>query len=291
MYDVFCALATPEAATLAAPLLAATAGIDAVVDRVIEAAFDANHSVARDFSMFLATLDATRSRAILTERSRNPQVRTLAQRLLEGMDSVLGTAEEPYHLPGFAADTIDEQNDQLGIQAEVQTLAAIITARDVTPPLAIGLFGEWGSGKSFFMSQMRKTVNMLAQRPPQQIASPYCSEVVQITFNAWHYAETNLWASLVSAIFEKLAIHVFGGTPTELQQAQLFSELATAKALTDEVRAEERRASEQLQEEEDRLDVLRKERLAEEQKLAKFTPTYLIDLLDDSALKKGRTGI
>ncbi len=286
MYDVFCALATPEAATLASPLLAEKLGVDAVVDRVIEAAYDANHSVVRNFSMFLATLDATRARAILNERSRNPQVRTLAQRLLEGMDSIPGTAKEPYHLPGFAADTIDEQNDQLGIQAEVQTLAAIITARDVTPPLAIGLFGEWGSGKSFFMSQMRKTVNTLAQRPPQQNASPYCSEVVQITFNAWHYAETNLWASLVSAIFEKLSIHVFGGTPTERQQAQLIAELASAKAVTDEVRAEERRASEQLKEEEDRLDVLRKERLEEEQKLAKFTPTYLIDLLDDSALKK-----
>lgn len=286
MYDVFCALATPEAATLAAKLLAAKPGIDAVVDRVVEAADGANNSVAQDLSMFLAALDAARVRAILNERSRSPQVRAVAQRLLDGMALVPGTAEDPYHLPGFAADTIDDQNDQLGIQAEVQTLAAIITARDVTPPLAIGLFGEWGSGKSFFMSQMRKTVNMLAQRPPQQIPSPYCSEVVQITFNAWHYAEVNLWASLVSAIFEKLSFHVFGGTPTELQQAQLIAELASAKAVTEEVLAEERRATEQLREEETRLDSLRKERLAEEQKLAKFTPTYLIDLLGDSALKK-----
>ncbi|WP_428943752.1 P-loop NTPase fold protein [Pantoea sp. FN060301] len=286
MYDVFCALATPEAAALAAPLLAATPGIDVVVDRIIEAAYDANHSVVRNFSGFLTTLDATRSRSILNERSRNPQVRAVVQRLLEGMDSVSASAEKPYHLPGFAADTIDEQHDQLGIQTEVQTLAAIMMARDVTPPLAIGLFGEWGSGKSFFMSQMRKTVTTLAQRPQQQGASPYCSSVVQITFNAWHYAETNLWASLVSAIFEKLAIHVFGGTPTERQQAQLIAELASAKAVTDEVLAEERRASEQLKKEENRLDELRKKRLVEEQKLAKFNPTYLIDLLDDSALKK-----
>ncbi|NUW65326.1 hypothetical protein HUZ94_17160 [Cronobacter sakazakii] len=286
MYDVFCALATPGAAALAAPLLAETPGIDVVVDRIIEAAYDANHSVVRNFSWFLATLDATRSHAILNERSRNPQVRAVAQRLLEGMDSVSAMAEKPYHLPGFAADTIDEQHDQLGIQTEVQTLAAIMMARDVTPPLAIGLFGEWGSGKSFFMSQMRKTVKTLAQRPQQQGASPYCSSVVQITFNAWHYAETNLWASLVSAIFEKLAIHIFGGTPTERQQAQLIAELASAKAVTEEVRAEERRASEQLKEEEARLDELRKKRLAEEQKLAKFNPTYLIDLLKDSTLKK-----
>ena len=287
MYDVFCALATPEAAALAAPLLAVTPGIDVVVNRIIEASYDANHSVVRNFSGFLTTLDATRSRTILNERSRNPQIRAVAQRLLEGMDSISALAEKPYHLPGFAADTIDEQNDQLGIQTEVQTLAAIMMARDVTPPLAIGLFGEWGSGKSFFMSQMRKTVKTLAQRPQQQGGtSPYCSSVVQITFNAWHYAETNLWASLVSAIFEKLAIHVFGGTPTERQQAQLIAELASAKAVTAEVRAEERRASEQLKEEEARLDELRKKRLAEEQKLAKFNPTYLIDLLDDSVLKK-----
>lgn len=286
MYDVFCALATPEAAALAAPLLAATPGIAVVVDRIIEATYDANHSVVRNFSGFLTTLDATRSRSILNERSRNPQVRAVVQRLLEGMDSVSASAEKPYHLPGFAADTIDEQHDQLGIQTEVQTLAAIMMARDVTPPLAIGLFGEWGSGKSFFMSQMRKTVKTLSQRPQQQGASPYCSNVVQITFNAWHYAETNLWASLVSAIFEKLAIHVFGGTPTERQQAQLIAELASAKAVTEEVRAEERRASEQLKEEEARLDELRKERLAEELKLAKFNPTYLIDLLEDSTLKK-----
>lgn len=286
MYDVFCALATPEAAALAAPLLAATPGIAVVVDRIIEAAYDANHSVVRNFSGFLTTLDATRSRSILNERSRNPQVRAVVQRLLEGMDSVSASAEKPYHLPGFAADTIDEQHDQLGIQAEVQTLAAIMMARDVTPPLAIGLFGEWGSGKSFFMSQMRKTVTTLAQRPQQQGVSPYCSSVVQITFNAWHYAETNLWASLVSAIFEKLAIHIFGGTPTERQQAQLIAELASAKAVTEEVRAEERRASEQLKEDEKRLDELRKKRLAEEHKLANFNPTYLIDLLKDRTLKK-----
>ncbi|EMO4161081.1 P-loop NTPase fold protein [Morganella morganii] len=285
MYDVFCALATPEAAAIAAPLLAETPGINVVVERIIEAAYDANHSVVRNFSWLLTTLDATRSRAILNERSRNPQVRATARRLLEGMDSVSATAEKPYHLPGFAADTIDEQHDQLGIQTEVQTLAAIMMARDVTPPLAIGLFGEWGSGKSFFMSQMRKTVTTLAQRQ-QQGVSPYCSSVVQITFNAWHYAESNLWASLVSAIFEKLAIHIFGGTPTEQQQAQLIAELASAKAVTEEVRAEERRAGEQLKEEEARLDELRKKRLAEEQKLAKFNPTFLIDLLEDSTLKK-----
>src|ERR1700751_5227451 len=33
----------------------------------------------------------------------------------------------------------------------------------------------------------------------------YLGEIVQIGFNAWHYADTNLWASLGDEIFERLA--------------------------------------------------------------------------------------
>lgn len=287
MYDVFCALAAAPARDAAAQILKARLGIDGVVDRVIEAAYDANRAVTQSYAELLAAVDAAQSRTALQARTEQPQVRAVARRLLLALDTVDPRGPEPYrHRPGFSADTIDEQDDQLGIQTEVQTLAAIMTARDVTPPLAIGLFGEWGSGKSFFMSQMRKTVDALARPPTQQETSPYCSGVVQITFNAWHYAETNLWASLVSAIFENLAEHVFRGKPSEREKAALIAELVSAKAVTDEARAEERRAGELLQDEEARLDALRKRRLAEEQKLAKFNPTYLVDLLDDKALKK-----
>ena len=33
----------------------------------------------------------------------------------------------------------------------------------------------------------------------------YCRNVVQLRFNAWHYAETDLWASLVTELFAQLA--------------------------------------------------------------------------------------
>lgn len=32
-----------------------------------------------------------------------------------------------------------------------------------------------------------------------------CSAVRQVRFNAWHYAETDLWASLVTELFAQLA--------------------------------------------------------------------------------------
>ena len=40
-------------------------------------------------------------------------------------------------------------------------------------------------------------------RTPDSTA--YCRDVVQIHFNAWHYMDANLWASLVTHIFNELA--------------------------------------------------------------------------------------
>jgi hypothetical protein len=84
--------------------------------------------------------------------------------------------------------------DQLGVQGEVNALCEVLIDPDVKPPLAVGLFGEWGTGKSFFMEKMRERVHARKQ-----------SNIVQIRFNAWHYADTSLWASLAIEIFERLA--------------------------------------------------------------------------------------
>jgi hypothetical protein len=47
--------------------------------------------------------------------------------------------------------------DSLGISADVNAFARLIVSESLTPPLAIGLFGQWGSGKSFFMKKMEKS--------------------------------------------------------------------------------------------------------------------------------------
>ena len=98
---------------------------------------------------------------------------------------------------GYASDAAGGP-DELDFQGEVNALCDVITDPHVTPPLAIGLFGEWGSGKSFFMEKMRVRVDELAARPNRP-------DVVQIRFNAWHYADTSLWASLAVEIFERFA--------------------------------------------------------------------------------------
>jgi len=39
----------------------------------------------------------------------------------------------------------------VGIRAEFDAFAYLLASRGLLPPLAVGLFGDWGSGKSIFM--------------------------------------------------------------------------------------------------------------------------------------------
>jgi hypothetical protein len=95
-------------------------------------------------------------------------------------------------------------HDMLDIDREVEALCAMLAAKDVDPPISLGLFADWGGGKSFFMGRMEAEIARLAAEAKADDASPYCANVVQIRFNAWHYMDTDLWASLTSEIFERL---------------------------------------------------------------------------------------
>ncbi|MCX2546087.1 P-loop NTPase fold protein [Pseudomonas sp. COW5] len=100
-------------------------------------------------------------------------------------------------------------DDRLGANDEAKAFARLAVAKDFTPPLAVGLFGNWGSGKSFFMRLIYQHIERLIKgepspQAPEAGSKAFHTDVVQIRFNAWHYAETNLWASLVSHLFIEL---------------------------------------------------------------------------------------
>ncbi|SEF21924.1 KAP family P-loop domain-containing protein [Amycolatopsis pretoriensis] len=127
------------------------------------------------------------------------------------------TAPEPAPVPrvpvfsekelagGVARDLVDPNEsialteDHLGVSPYVSMLATVIAAKDTPLPLSIGVFGEWGSGKSFFMGMLRGQVKSLEGTPG------HCAKIAQVGFNAWHYADANLWASLGDEIFRQLA--------------------------------------------------------------------------------------
>ncbi|WP_238815822.1 P-loop NTPase fold protein [Nocardia brasiliensis] len=107
---------------------------------------------------------------------------------------------------GMASDLVDPNDglplpsDQLGFAPYVSMLATVIADRTTSLPLSIGVFGEWGSGKSTFMAMPHERIRLLAGSD-----ATYCAHIAQIGFNSWHYADTNLWASFGDEIFRRLA--------------------------------------------------------------------------------------
>lgn len=111
--------------------------------------------------------------------------------------------------PGYTNDAA-EGVDLLAIERDVHALSAVLASRETTPPLSVGLFGDWGSGKSFFMRSMRDHIRRLGEQSLTARESAYCTATAQIEFNAWHYMDGDLWASLVSHILDQLERHFRG---------------------------------------------------------------------------------
>jgi Skp family chaperone for outer membrane proteins len=164
---------------------------------------------------------------------------------------LLGAKEDSRILPGFDADS-DTGDDQLDIKPDVMAFAGLIAARTLKPPLSIGLFGEWGSGKTFFMRMLARQVASLAQHGrdewyrnrTRQREQPYYRRIVQIEFNAWHYADGNLWASLVQHIFDNLRIDDKRRASQDLQEP-ILQKLNVEKAAEAQARREHEAAKSQ----------------------------------------------
>lgn len=108
------------------------------------------------------------------------------------------------------------------LAADVTAFARLICLKEADPPLSIGLFGGWGSGKSTFMQLLEGRIDKLtsdtreahnkaiaakvaAGGSPVSDKEPiFIRNAVQIRFNAWHFADANLWASLTAEFFDQL---------------------------------------------------------------------------------------
>jgi len=143
---------------------------------------------------------------------------------------------------GVSSDLVDPSvgippdRDHLGVSPYVSMLATVIADRRTPPPLSVGIFGEWGSGKSYFMGLLRHQVTALAATDSPQ----YCGNIAQIGFNAWHYADSNLWASLGDEIFRQLAEPAPGA---ERQRRLIHTALAPRLEQRKELEAATRQAA------------------------------------------------
>ena len=109
-----------------------------------------------------------------------------------------------------------------------ETLTALVAARAVEPPLSVGLFGAWGSGKSFLIRQIQRQVRELARRSRSSPNPAHYAHVRNIEFNAWHYAEADVLSSLVDHVFNRLDLGE--GTGDTYQTSLAAAETQLAKA-------------------------------------------------------------
>lgn len=105
------------------------------------------------------------------------------------------------------------REDSLDVEGQANIFASLLVAADVQPPLALALLGDWGVGKTFFMRLMQQNVELVAGRDAAVARTKgTVARAAQIEFNAWHYVDSDLWASLASHIFDGLAAELRGPT-------------------------------------------------------------------------------
>ena len=120
-------------------------------------------------------------------------------------------------LPRVAADSL-RGVDLLDRSARIEFLASVLSAQELETPLAIGLFGDWGSGKSFFMRRLQERIVEVTEasaRRARDEASLYCSHIRQVSFNAWLYAGGDIWPSFAAQVFRSVA-----GTDAEAPEGE-----------------------------------------------------------------------
>ncbi|MEO7047934.1 MAG: P-loop NTPase fold protein, partial [Ferruginibacter sp.] len=129
--------------------------------------------------------------------------------------------------------------DELDFESDVNALASVIAYKEVKPPLAIGLFGNWGSGKSFFMNKLQNRIKDLSQSRQKS----FCKEVVQINFNSWHYSDSNLWASLITKIFDGLEKY---GKEDSKKLEKLFENLNSTQELLKDTEQQKKKVEQEI---------------------------------------------
>ncbi len=111
-------------------------------------------------------------------------------------------------IAGLISDS-DLSIDHLNIAKDVSAFARVVAAKSFTPPLAIALFGKWGSGKSFFMKKLKERIQLLSDTNPEK---GFCGGIAHVHFNAWSYMDTNLWAGIITRIFDGLNLYIQNNT-------------------------------------------------------------------------------
>ena len=153
-------------------------------------------------------------------------------------------------IPQGVANDAAQGEDCLNVKDEIEAMATVLMLRSLQPPMAVAILGSWGSGKSFGMNLIQQRIEAIRRQKinsleawgdpylpkKTEILSPYVGHIYQISFNAWTYAKSDLWASLMQEIFYELNRQI-----TLEQQIGIFLSSPTSSQITTSNSSETRR--------------------------------------------------
>jgi len=149
-------------------------------------------------------------------------------------------------LPQINNDNPNYPEDLLGFNKDIRSFASLLALKELKPPVSIALFGNWGSGKSFFMNKLKETIDYItenrgfnkidlnASKSEVNEKNVFCEGIAQINFNAWSYMDSNLMASMVAEIFEKLDEYISDKSKGEKEIEAIKEELTEKLGLAKE---------------------------------------------------------
>lgn len=131
--------------------------------------------------------------------------------LPDALQEQFGLNKQVFH-PQRPFNDLASGNDLLDVATEAYALSETLMLRGLEPPLSLGILGNWGSGKSFIMYLMQKRMTQIRCQLIEEAQefensknhSTFVGHIYQIRFDAWMYAKSSLWASLMQTIFFEL---------------------------------------------------------------------------------------
>ncbi|OQP57132.1 hypothetical protein A3860_11250 [Niastella vici] len=286
-YDALNALTNPEMAKAAVPYITELITINGFVDRLIGVVNFSDAGTMYRLAWVLFVLpDIEVDQALNAARSNN-EFRLSANGLKRILRNYRTRKVSPVSaIAGYASDSIDPKKDYLNITNDVKNLSAVMLAKDINPPLAIGLFGKWGSGKSFFMHALREEVKTVKKIYNEDPLSPFHTKIVEVEFNAWHYLDTNLLASLAHNIFKTLAGFVIPHMSEKEQVENLQKQIDNKKKEQQDIEDLKQIQISQLEEKETELKRLEHQRLTRIVELKEINLNDIEEMLDKEQNEK-----
>jgi DNA-binding winged helix-turn-helix (wHTH) protein len=107
--------------------------------------------------------------------------------------------------PPSASSDAASKDDLLNFKQSAQAMVNIVLKQETVPPLVIGVYGPWGSGKSTYLELVKKSLLSQYDEMKKRSERSKAVNLLVVDYDAWAYSDApKLWAGLITKIARKL---------------------------------------------------------------------------------------